>query len=285
MYRIQEFDFTHISDHSSVIKDLRNQIADGFIIRNVLSEDEIKSIVKSYDSLDDSKKNFANEALALYPMSFAQLDQNIRSKDLEMKEYFESNNEFWSSFGNNFGIDLIERLSKTLSQLNNNHEAQIPTGFSSEGIYNPATFKELLPIGEGGELKPHCGNYFHSEFGIFFDHLSTKCDIYNQLSYFMMLDPSEQGGELVLYDVLWDDVKVRMNDDTTLKDESGNLYDLNNVKEIKRIVLKPNPGDMVVFSGGRIWHKINFVKGNKRRLTIGGFLSFSKSDDSVYYWS
>ena len=108
--------------------------------------------------------------------------------------------------------------------------------------------------------------------------------IENQMSYFVMLDPSEKGGELTLYDVLWENAEIRMNGDTVLKNKDGQTSDLNNHKQVKRQLLSPNAGDMIVFSGGRIWHKVELAE-KTRRLTCGGFLTRSRDDQSVYTWS
>ena len=70
-----------------------------------------------------------------------------------------------------------------------------------------------------------------------------------------------------------------------LEDDEGNQYDLLNEEEVQRKKLKPGPGDMIVFAGGQIWHKVEFVQGSRPRFTIGGFMSRSKDDKTLYFWS
>ena len=41
-------------------------------------------------------------------------------------------------------------------------------------------------------------------------------------------------------------------------------------------------GDLAVFCG---FHKVTPVVGSRRRITMGGFLSFSPTKDKVLYWS
>ena len=42
---------------------------------------------------------------------------------------------------------------------------------------------------------------------------------------------------------------------------------------------------MIVFAGGQIWHKVQAVGGTKERITLGGFLSLSNDDKSVFTWT
>ena len=100
-----------------------------------------------------------------------------------------------------------------------------------------------------------------------------------------MLQPSDKGGELTLYNLRWNDVKIRLSGDTVLVDEKGKKYDLLNKKQVPRISIAPQAGDMIVFSGGQIWHKVEFVKGTTNRITLGGFLSFTKDEKGLYIWS
>lgn len=283
-----EFKKVDVSDSNGLklaIKQLKTGAEIGFHIEGVFSQEEVDSVVKAYNQLENSQKSFANEALALFPPSFAQIDQNVRANKATLKQYFKDNDQFWAKFKDNFGVDFIGRIQKVLSTCNNNNEASVPKGIDNMGIYNAATFKEMFPIGKGGELKAHCGNYFHEEFKVFYQHLSEVSQVYDQVSYFTMLDPSDVGGELIVYDLYWENVKIRQKNDTTLVDENGNELDLLDENQVTRIKLKPGPGDMILFSGGKIWHKIEHVTGRSRRLTLGGFVSFSKSDDRIFFWS
>jgi hypothetical protein len=42
---------------------------------------------------------------------------------------------------------------------------------------------------------------------------------------------------------------------------------------------------MLLFDGGRYYHRVSKVIGRSPRRTIGGFLGFSRQRDRVYYWS
>ena len=42
---------------------------------------------------------------------------------------------------------------------------------------------------------------------------------------------------------------------------------------------------MILFQGGNIWHRVETVRGNKPRITLGGFGGTSLNKEKIYYWS
>ena len=65
-----------------------------------------------------------------------------------------------------------------------------------------------------------------------------------------------------------------------LKSDDNKAIDLSSVEQLK---LTPEIGDMIVFAGGQIWHKVETVKGKKSRYRVGGFLTVSKDNKSLYF--
>jgi len=45
------------------------------------------------------------------------------------------------------------------------------------------------------------------------------------------------------------------------------------------------PGDMILFQGGQLWHRVATVEGAKDRITFGDFLGFFKDKNKIAYWS
>ena len=106
----------------------------------------------------------------------------------------------------------------------------------------------------------------------------------DQLSYFLVLQESEKGGELSIYDMLWDQVKRKENPENNefvIDDKDNHIY----LKDVESFAVKPKPGDILIFSGGPIWHRVEDIKGSIPRITFGGFLNFSKDNKELYYWS
>ncbi len=282
IYRFLDIDFKDLADHANGIDQLQNEEQDGFIIRNVFSQEEVNSIVNNYLKIPKEELNEVDNGMIMYPAPFSLIDQNSDNSRGKLNEYYRGTETFWNRFSDQFGIDFVKRCQNTIGQIAGGREGKTPEGEDGIGSYHPATFKHLVP--GKGEFKAHCGNYFHKEFPTFYAHMKAISTIQNQMSYFVMLKPSQTGGELTLYDVSWEQAEIRRTGDTVLEAKDGKLFDLLDTKNVKRDQLKPNPGDMIVFSGGRIWHKVEVAQGTER-YTIGGFMSISKDNKSVYMWS
>lgn len=283
LYNFIDVEFSEIEKYSSIMDDISagTKGIDGIIIRNVFTKDEVASIKQDLSKVDDEGIRI-NEGLITIPKAFSQVDQASFSSDEKLKEIFLDVERIWKRFGNDFRVPLKERIYEALRSISGDREMVVPAGLDDVGHYTPATFKRMLP-GEGS-LVPHCGNYFHNEFPYLFNHLGQDSYIHDQMSFFITIQPAEEGGELVLYDVLWEEAEVRENH-TVLHMKNGKTKDLENPKQTRTQPFKPNAGDLLCFAGGRIWHRVSYVKGNQQRITLGGFLSPSKDGTKTYFWS
>ena len=65
----------------------------------------------------------------------------------------------------------------------------------------------------------------------------------------------------------------------------------NGLKSVKELLfksgqkIKPKPGDLLIFNGGSIWHKVEEIKGKSDRITFAGFLDMNKDKTKWIYWS
>jgi Rps23 Pro-64 3,4-dihydroxylase Tpa1-like proline 4-hydroxylase len=57
------------------------------------------------------------------------------------------------------------------------------------------------------------------------------------------------------------------------------------MENYQQMPIKPKPGSLVIFDDSRILHRVSTVEGNRRRITVGGFVAFSENGEKVYYWS
>jgi hypothetical protein len=97
-----------------------------------------------------------------------------------------------------------------------------------------------------------------------------------------MLQKPEAGGELTIFDVTRTKAVKKLND-LQLESRSGELLDIE--KNVDNMPLQIDNGDLLIFDGGTIWHRVELVKGNKHRITLGGFIGFTKDGNEIYYWS
>ena len=85
--------------------------------------------------------------------------------------------------------------------------------WSSGVVFIKANSKKCAPgnfrvfnVGQGG-LYVHCG-YLFQEKSPFYYKVVEPMKQDGQLSYFLLLQNAEKGGELALYDLLWDTVNT-----------------------------------------------------------------------------
>jgi hypothetical protein len=108
------------------------------------------------------------------------------------------------------------------------------------------------------------------------------------LSYFVTLSVPDGGGELIVYALEWDDTAPYAPSTTTTAPPS--VYDSSHfnfmlMERFEKTPFRPGPGDLLIFDGGRYYHRVSQTQGDRPRRTIGGFLAFSKARDLIYYWS
>jgi hypothetical protein len=153
------------------------------------------------------------------------------------------------------------------------------------GKYPFATFRYLMP--DKGLMSVHCGNYFGQTFEKFYSHLNTKVATKDQMSFFIMLQEPEEGGELSLFNFRWIDgqTKVSSVEDNEVIQPDGSKVYVQTDTNIRKNKLRPRKGDMILFQGGNIWHRVERIKGTIPRITYGGFLSLSYDGKTIYFWS
>ena len=136
-------------------------------------------------------------------------------------------------------------------------------------------------------MSVHCGNYFGQTFERFYEDLTKKVAVENQMSFFIMLQEPDAGGELSLFNFRWKkgQTKDSPSEDNEIIQPDGSRMDVNNNSNITKDKIDPKKGDMILFQGGNIWHKVETIQGQKPRITFGGFIGISVNKDKFYYWS
>src|SRR5262249_22312028 len=128
--------------------------------------------------------------------------------------------------------------------------------------YLLASVRELL---DRGFIPPHCEceqldrEPYH--------HLGPLLDRTTLLSYYVMIDPPRGGGELLIHQLGWDEVR-----DQHVQGQRTEVRAL--IERDPRPTLRvcPLPGDLLIFDGGRWIHEVRPVQSGKR-WTLGGFLA------------
>jgi hypothetical protein len=278
LLRFLTIDVTEVHEYPTAVADMYAGSLDGMIIRGVLPRDAVELVV---DRLD--RGEFGLEATK-FP-AFAHLEDGpytlgraLMASAADIDASFRGGNEFREQCRVLFRgtVDFEQRIEQAVGILSGGLPVRVPSG-PEYGSYTSATIR-VLPNGHG--IGIHVGSDF-----LFFpqcQHLADLVDGDDQLSYFVPLVAPEAGGELIVYALEWQDMARHY---TPAGQSDINNFILAMVESYETMIFRPNPGDLLLFNGGRYYHRIAPTVGARPRCTIGGFLARSKARDAIYYWS
>lgn len=284
LFHFLDIDAAEVRHHSTALEDMLKRRCDGMIIRSVLTPDTVDEIVTRLEreATDMGKVTLSQfEHLDAAPYV---LGDAIVTTAPDLADYFAAAARFRRECRMLFRglVDFEACLEQIFSALSGGRPAVIPSG-PDGSTYTPVTIR-VLP--EGQEIGIHAGNEFLRLPQAW--HLKTLVDVSDQLSFFIPLTVPDSGGELVVYALEWDDVAIFVpaSESGASEEVHGFSTEMITVAErFDRMVFTPGPGDMLLFDGGRYFHRVAPVGGACPRRTIGGFLGLSIDHEVVYYWS
>jgi hypothetical protein len=267
LFHFAELDAADVAGYPSMIQDIYARNIDGIILRRVCTAATIRRV------LERLQRGEPPVHRTDYNWGFV-FGRVLVSPYDDLPRYFTDAANFRAACQVLFAPDdtFETRIETLLSALCGGLPVGVPPGLD-QTTYTPATIRVL---NAGNELKLHCGNQFSYRLPKM-RHLVSIADLQDQLSYFMLLNQPEAGGELILYDLEWGDT-----DDGMLAG-NRNIHDV--IEEYDSMVVPLHAGDMVLFDGGRIWHRVSEVQGMQPRITIGGFVCYAQDHQQIYYWS
>jgi len=260
----------HVSDLSgfaNAIERIYDGDLDGMTIRNVIDPVELTRAIEILEQHHESDFRDHGEQ-TLYGTALVGADD-------DRSNYFADAGLINDRLHGLFEESFTDRIERVLSAVGGGRRTEVP----SEGPgrdYVPATFRFLQP--GLGVMHAHTANEFCNAWSAY-SHLRNIARMWNSLSYFVVAEAPDEGGELVLYDLVWDDTP----DDVRALPMSQDRDEL--LERFDQRPVAPGAGDMILFTGGRIWHRVAPVRGDRRRVTIGGFVALSNDDDTILYWS
>jgi hapalindole-type alkaloid chlorinase len=189
-----------------------------------------------------------------------------------LHDYLERVQPFASSLSGVLpGVDLVPLILSVIGRLAQGWSPTRPV--SSDGrVYGLVTLRCLPP---GGLIPPHCENEQLSRPP--YDELRGKIDNTSLVSFYLVLRPADEGGELSVHRLAHATTGNRMRD--------GHSDMAHEVENAERVVFAPDAGSLIVFDGGRRFHQVMPVRGGRARWTLGGFLAKASATDAVYVWA
>jgi len=273
-----EVPFEKLSESGDLIKKLKSGELHGFVLKNLFSKDEIAAILQAIEKpLETDAMNTPSGKM--FPAPFA----IITNSGERLDAYYESIKTIHDLMDQAPPVQLVrDRIEQFFRSVGKDYQVSVPIN-KVKGI----------PVSEGcfrvfykdrGGLFVHCGNLFQQQSEYYYSLLANDIDMKDQLSFFFNLQNTEVGGELTIYNLLWKDVvaKATPDENDSVIDAKGNTIFL---KDVEQFVVKPQPGDILVFAGGPIWHRVENIKGDTPRITYGGFVNFSNDGKEIFYWS
>lgn len=265
-------------------KDLMDKKRDAIVLNKICSTEKPPYYNKQLANLQNISKNIIiHQNLTTYPLSYAVIHEK---NDREENEHLL--NTFFKE-GENANKNYEKIIgAKTTNALKNILEATFPNIkllSKGENAFPMFNLRKMNPA-PSYAIEIHCENSFINQLNIpLKEFLYETVDLENALSFYLMLQAPDFGGDLILFDKTWDEQPIAAGnlDEKTRKNERL-FFNSNTGIPHKKISL--TEGDMVFFRAAQIWHCIDVVSGASPRITIGGFVGRSIINQNQYfYWS
>ena len=283
MFDIQSCSIDELPSFRGAIDDMLGDGLDGLIVRGAFpagvaaravdrlagpDEDLVRCEVPVRDLIYRAREDDVLRANPPYLVC-----RDLISSPLDQVDYFDSARRFRRGCRRLFdgGPDFQERVEAVLAVLGGGRPVDVPRGPAGQP-YAHATVR-IWPTGHA--IGTHCGLEILTVPG--FAPLQDMIDVSGQLSYFSLLQAPASGGVLALHDV--------------------RVADLDDQRRVLGVpmelvaALRPStpihldPGDLLVFDGGRIFHRVGEIGPGPNRVTIGGFVALDRGRQRVMYWS
>jgi hypothetical protein len=291
LYDFREVTVDEIKKRPDAIHDMFVGKSDGFLIKNFMPEHEVDKLLEKLEAVRAKKEGLANTDVGFtYPMIFAEYNRQMSflpegERHQAAIDYYLQMEKFNADFASEYGVDAHAAITSFFHSIGGGRKIDQPEGIDDTGRFPFVTFRYLVPY--QGLMSVHCANYFGTTFSEAYAHLNKKVIAKNQMSYFIMLQEPEAGGELSLFNFRWQpgQTKATPHEDNEIIQPDGTKMYVQTDPSIRKNKIKPKKGDMILFQGGNIWHRVERVTGNTPRITFGGFLSLSHDKETIYYWS
>lgn len=267
LYNIVTINGLESIENVDVINKLKRNEVDGFVIKDVIDKTQLNTLLEYYNSLEE-RGFIQKEGVGSYPISFLSLLYGMDSP----KKYFTENHIVGEDVKERTGFDLQQFFISTISKFNGGKKVIVKPNNFLGGTFAPFNFRSLTKSRSNIQL--HCEDCHHTwappesrKIGL--DELQPGA-----IPYYITLQKSE-GGKLILFDVTWQIGQYTEeidNDHHRIVNPDGTKIDCS-PKGIKRMEVETEPGDLIIFNGHKIWHMVDRVQGEEKRLTLGAFLN------------
>jgi hapalindole-type alkaloid chlorinase len=253
---------------------------DGLIVRGALAPQQVARAMEVLEQQDLSTQSYSHS-----PTGAARghiVGQSLVSAP-NLSTYLQDGPAQRARLGTIFGGEgLFEaQMARMFSAL----AGGLPAGPAPGPEGEPCSAASVRILPDGAEIALHVGNEFTTLAQA--AHFRSLMDLSDQLSWFCTLSTPERGGELVVYGLEWGDVAHLVS---PLESGAAHFWPEGSavhqaVTALEPTTFRPGPGDLLIFDGGRYFHRVSKAKGPGPRRTVGGFIGFSQALDRLYIWT
>lgn len=264
------------ADHIQ-IEDFFNKKLSLCTVSDFLDNTQINALLSNLNAeLPEKELTIRMDDGCFYPFPYSTIhDRNTFDR---YHLYFQSALHFSEHYS-----DFIEQLQKKLEDF---FHIQLQPLITDEGLRFSGFNTRVLFHHKNG-IDIHCENAFIPQLNPKLTHwLENKLDLQNALSFYLVLQQPDSGGELILYNQEWDNVQIEIKHESyeDRHDIHGGMFRKKGIKDICYDKISPQKGQAVIFRAAQIWHGIHKIEGNTNRITIGCFIGKGKKGD-YYFWA
>jgi hypothetical protein len=273
---IKRPDFRYAKD---CLNALRKTELKYLVVQNFFDNEEIKSIIHDLRVLPKHLYSVTKPGFTVFPRHAF----NISNRDEDMHVYFSVSNQAIKDLKENVTVDVVQRFDDVFKAVNNAQTVEILDGPGNSIKFIPVNFRLMTSeVGAKATSGIHNGSHVTARcINSTYQHLKGLIDFDNQLSFFSLLQNCNEGGDLTIYDFKVDDYPS-LTDGRYLNNPGGSNVDLETTKE--KCTVHMEPGDLIIFPGGQLWHRVEVVKKGER-ISLGGFVAARYSDNTWHYWN
>lgn len=242
---------------------------------------EIESLKKDVFELEECILNYTLKIDdgSFFPLPYSTIRTDFENNENSLVNYLKSVNEFNSILKSN----NLNSLKKIIEKIKLTFSAKILE----------IDEHQMLPIGvrilnsKKKGIDIHCENAFLNQLNEpFKQKIIEKIDLENAISIYIKLEEAEIGGELIVFEYEWKDVKIELNKTSYEErhDMEGSIFTSRGWAKRKTNKLEVSSGNLIAFRAAQIWHAVNKIEGEKNRVTIGCFIAKGK-DGNNYFWA
>ncbi|QXC60305.1 hypothetical protein KSP35_18505 [Aquihabitans sp. G128] len=268
-FRVVDIAAADTAQHPDLLLRLADVEVDAVLLRGVLSPGEVDRALSGFEELHEQRSDeFMGHVLG---MPLLRLGQG----ETDRTPYYDSTERARELYRTAFGFDPHERVASVLEPMAGGRKVVPPT--EDGRAYNPGNLRWYLP-GQGG-LYPHVGNEFveQNEAGAL-GHLLGINEVRGWTSWFMVLQRPDSGGTLTLYDLTH---AGRPADFESYGEEERAALFL----ELRHATFDPGPGDLIAFTGGVRYHRVEDIGPGRPRITYGAFLHLDRDGARFHSWA